>query len=253
MTFDAKLPTPAPANTSTNPPPGWGTDELTKFLDAARSNQWGTFWNKRSAVGKLIAIDAQFMKASKDWMNPQSEIAALLLLRCHAAFRAAAGLAMAGQAAEAYVQCRAMLEYAAYAVHIYRDPPLGTLWLNRHQDPVSMEAQKRAFSHRKVLASVTGANAHAGKRFENLYQLTIDFGGHPNERSVTGNMKMVEAPGKTTMIAIMQHDDGVELDLALKSVARCGMVTLEMLQVVFNSRFEILGINAAMLELRKGL
>jgi hypothetical protein len=250
MTANAKLPTSAPANTSTNPPPGWGTDELTKFLDAARSNQWGTFWNKRSAAGKLIAIDAQFIKASKDWMNPQSEIAALLLIRCHAAFRAATGLAMAGQAAEAYVQCRAMLEYAAYAVHIYRDPALGTLWLNRHQD---MEAQKIAFSHRKVLVSVTAANAHVGKRFEDLYQLTIDFGGHPNERSVTGNMKMVKEPGKATMIAIMQHGDGVELDLALKSVARCGMVTLEMLQVVFNSRFEILGINDAMLELRKGL
>lgn len=247
----AKVPSPAPANT--NPPPGWGTDELTKFLDAARSNQWATFWNKRSTVSTLIEIDAQFVTVWKDWLNPQSEIAAFLLLRCHATFRAAAGLAMAGQVAEAYVQCRAMLEYAAYAVHIYRDPPLGMVWLNRHQDPASMEAQKNAFSHRKVSASVTAANAHAGKRFEDLYQRTIDFGGHPNERSVTGNMKMVEEPGKRTMLSIMQHGDGVELDHALKSVAQCGMVSLEMLQVVFNARFEILGINAAMLELRKGL
>jgi len=31
------------------------------------------------------------------------------------------------------------------------------------------------------------------------------------------------------------------------------MVSLELSQVVFNARFEILGVNAAILELRKGL
>jgi hypothetical protein len=230
-----------------------GADELTKFIDAARSNQWATFWNKRPIVGTLIAIDSQFVTISKDWLNPESEIAAFLLLRGHAAFRVAAALAMAGQVAETYVQCRAMLEYAAYAVHIYRTPPLGMIWLNRHKDPAATEAQKNAFSHRKVSASVAAANVHAGKRFDDLYQRTIDFGGHPNERSVTGNMKMLNEPGKRTMLTVMQHDDGVALDSGLKTVAQCGMVSLEMLQVVFNARFEILGINAALLELRKGL
>lgn len=249
MTDAPKLPAPA----DTSPPPGWGTDELTKFLDGARSNQWGTFWNKQSVVGKLIAIDAQLVAASKDWLNPQSEIAAFLLVRCHAAFRAAAGLAMAGQAAEAYVQCRSTLEYAAYAVHIDSNRSLETVWLNRHQDEVSITAQRTAFLHGKVLASVTAANVDAGKRFEDLYQRMIDLGGHPNERSVTGNMTMIKGTDRRIMLSIMQHGDGVELDHALKSVAQCGMVSLEMLQVVFNARFEILGINAAMLELRKGL
>jgi hypothetical protein len=146
-----------------------------------------------------------------------------------------------------------MLEYAAYAVHIHRDPRLGIVWLNRHQHPASMKAQREAFSHGKVLASVSAANVHAGKRFETLYQFMIDFGGHPNERSVTGSMKMAKEPGKRNILTIMLHADGVELDHALKSVARCGVVSLEMLQVVFNSRFEILGINAEILNLRKGL
>ncbi|MGC2408910.1 MAG: hypothetical protein WA441_02595 [Methyloceanibacter sp.] len=64
-------------STSTPPskaPPGWGTDELTKFLDSAHSNQWATFWNKRGATEKLIAIDAQFVNVSKDWLDPESHI-----------------------------------------------------------------------------------------------------------------------------------------------------------------------------------
>jgi hypothetical protein len=94
-------------------PPGWGHDELTKFLQAARDNQNATFFRKRDATNKLILIDAELVKVSKNWLNPPSEIAAMLFVRCHAAFRTAAGLAMSGQAVEAFVQCRAMLETRA--------------------------------------------------------------------------------------------------------------------------------------------
>jgi len=234
-------------------PPGWGSDELTAFIDAAHSNQYATFFRKWPATEKLVAIDAEFGKVTKTWVNPASEIVALLFVRCHGAFRTAAGLAMAGQAVETYVQCRSMLEYGAYAVHIHRDPPLGIVWLNRHQSPKQLAEQKDAFLHGKVAASVTAANQHAGKRFEDLYQRTIDFGGHPNERSVTGNTKMIEETDRRVMLAVLQHGDGPELEMALKTVAQCGMVALEMFQAVYSPKFELLGINAAMLELRKGL
>jgi hypothetical protein len=113
---------PQPANAV---PPGWGKDELTKFLQAAHANQHATFFQKRAETGLLIAIDAEFVKVSASWLNPPSEILAMLFLRCHAAFRTASGLAMSGQAAEAFVQCREMLEYAAYAVQIHANPSLG--------------------------------------------------------------------------------------------------------------------------------
>jgi hypothetical protein len=44
-----------------------------------------------------------------------------------------------------------------------------------------------------------------------------------------------------------------ELDFALKTVARCGMISLEMLETIYSAKFVLLGIKAAMLELRKGL
>ncbi len=99
-----------------------------------------------------------------------SEILAMLFLRCHAAFRTASGLAMAGQAVEAFVQSRVMLENAAYAVHIHRNPALASVWLNRHQSDADLRASRRAFRHEDVAASVTSANMHAGERFEYMYQ-----------------------------------------------------------------------------------
>jgi hypothetical protein len=97
------------------------------------------------------------------------------------------------------------------------------------------------------------ANKHAGERFEDLYKHTIDCGGHPNERSVTGNRTIIEEPDPRVMLAIMLHGDGVQLDMALKTVTRCGTVSLELLQVLYNAKFEVLGINAALPDLRKGL
>lgn len=66
-------------------------------------------------------------------------------------------------------------------------------------------------------------------------------------------MKMIEEPERRVMLAVMLHGDDAALDMALKSVAQCAMVSLEMLQVIYNAKFELLGINAEMLELRKGL
>jgi hypothetical protein len=158
-------------------PPGWGNDELSKFLEAAYQNQYATFAKKRDAMAKLVAIDAQFAKVTKGWLNPKSEILAMLFIRCHGAYRTACGLAMSGQAAECYVQCRSVLEYAAYAVHINRDPSLGRVWLDRHEDEAGMKASKKAFQHLTVLKSVTAANRHAAERFETIYQRTIDSAG----------------------------------------------------------------------------
>jgi hypothetical protein len=250
-----RQPSPAPptvARTNT-PPPSWAKDELTKFLQQTHQQQYATFHNKKEAAGRLIAIDELFVRVSRDWQDPPGAVEAMLFLRCHAAFRAAAGEAMAGQSPECYRQCRGMLENAGYAVHIRRNPSLVTVWLNRHQDEAGLKASRREFQHNAVAASVAAANQHAGKRFEDLYQRTIDLGGHPNERSVTGNTKMIEELDRRVMLAIMLHGDGVQLDMALKTTAQCGMVSLELLQVLYNARFEQLGINAAMPNLCKGL
>jgi hypothetical protein len=49
--------TPTP-NMQARVPPGSGTDELSKFWDAARSNQFGTFVRKRPIYERLVALDA---------------------------------------------------------------------------------------------------------------------------------------------------------------------------------------------------
>src|SRR4051812_20935161 len=108
-------------------------------------------------MAKLVKIDAQFAEVTKGWLNPPSEIVAMLFLRCLGAYRTACGLAMSGHGAETYVQCRSVLEYAAYAVHINRNPQLGKVWLDRHEDEVGLKASRRAFHNTTVSESVKAA------------------------------------------------------------------------------------------------
>ena len=74
-----KLPFAPPDVARTNSaPPGWGKDELSKFLQETHQQQYATFHNKRAAVARLVAIDDLFVRVSKAWVNPPSEIAAML-------------------------------------------------------------------------------------------------------------------------------------------------------------------------------
>ena len=66
-------------------------------------------------------------------------------------------------------------------------------------------------------------------------------------------MKMVGDADLRIMLAIFQHADGPQLDVALKRTAQCGVCSLEIFQGIFSPLFELLGVNAAILELRKGL
>jgi hypothetical protein len=96
-------------------------------------------------------------------------------------------------------------------------------------------------------------NRHAAKVFDSLYQRSIDFGGHPNERSVTGNMRLVKLEGRTEFQQVYLHDDSLMLDHGLKTTAQAGVCALEILQEVFTARFELLGVRVKLLDLRRGL
>jgi hypothetical protein len=233
-------------------PAGWGKDTLSEFLGQARDNQFATFAQKSDWYRRLSTIDNLFVVATKQW-NPRDTLAAALFLRCHAAFRAACGLAMARQIVEAAVMHRSCLENAAYAVHINRNPRLGPLWLNRHQDAATLKKVRQEFAIENVRKTIAACNKDAAKHFDVLYQRAIDFGGHPNERGVMGSMEMEKLPDRRQLKAIFLHADGVPLSAALKTTAQCGANSLEILQCAFNALFEIVGVNAALLEARKGL
>jgi hypothetical protein len=237
----------------TDVPPGWGQDDLSAYLHGAHRNRVATFVQKRAAYDRLAQIDKCFVTVAKDWLNPPDVLSPTLFLRAHAAYRAACDNALAGQAGELYGQLRAVLERAGYGLLIGKKPALGQVWLDRHKDDAGMKASKREFGLGTILDCLKPLDGAGAKRFEDFYQVTIDFGGHPNERAVTGNLQIRETEHRKEFLQVYMHADGVALDHGLKATAQVGVCALETMQNLYGPRYELLGVRAAILDLRRGL
>ena len=88
-----------------NPPPNWGSDEVTRFFDTARGNQYATFANLHGEFQRLIAIDRAYRKLVDNLNHSKDWFAAFFVLRAHSNFLAGARLATSGQLSEAYAAC----------------------------------------------------------------------------------------------------------------------------------------------------
>ena len=69
-----------------------------------------------------------------------------------------------------------------------------------------------------------------------LYETSIDFGAHPNERAIGASALVEEAGGNVKMMQIQLHGKGVQLDFALKHTARVGLMICEIAAYLFPGR-----------------
>lgn len=233
-------------------PPRWGDDSLTEFIKGAFANILATFVRK-PAFRVLVAVDKNFMKIGENLANPRDILAAFLIHRSHAALRGACRMAASGQVAEAHPLLRSCIEYALYALHINSTPGLGELWLNRHENADSMKQCRKAFMHVKITETLEKRDPALYKIIEKLYEQTIDFGAHPNERAVTGSLIIDEQAGAKNFQNIYLHGDAVSLDHALKMTAQVGLGSLLMFEHIFRDRFRLLAIDVELQKLRNVL
>ena len=178
-----------------NSPGRVGEDKLSEFLEAARHQQFATFANNAGGAYSVICeVDGCFVKITENLTHPKNIVAAVLLVRSHAAYRAACGTAMGTQLPETFVLLRSCLEYAAYGLHVNANPQLAETWVRRHDDAGALRAIKKAFLGVEVEETVVATDKGLGRVYKELYERTIDFGGHPNTRGVVSNMLFQELP-----------------------------------------------------------
>ena len=243
----------ATVETTMRLPPRWGDDALSAFVNDAFANCLATFVQKGEQYGLLLHADQCFLRIGENLVNPPDMVAAWLILRSHSAYRAACRLALSGQATDSFPSLRSCIEYALYALHVSRKPELGEVWLRRHDDDETKRLSNRSFQHVTVMESLREFDADLHAIIGGLYDRTIDFGGHPNERAVTGSMTMTEESGNTVMTQIYLHGDSLALDHVLKTTAQIGLGSLCIFQPIFKERFDLLGIRDVIDQLRRVL
>lgn len=257
--FRAAMPNePGPQQLPAGPPPHWGEDPLSEFVQIATTCGWASFVQQQTRpwFDRLRDTDAVYLAAIDALHGPTPNFfEGLMLVSAHAAFRGAAQFALEGRTCEAMVLLRSCLEYALYGVHLHRKPDLVAVWSVRGNGDKERKAVKKAFKVVDMMDGVTALNNAIGDRLKHLYELTIDMGAHPNELGFYGRLEISDVPGtQDKKFSIKYLDGGGQAHLTtLKNACQVGVCVLECFWLIYRQRFDILQIKHQIDDLKPGL
>lgn len=199
----------------------------------------------------LLEIDACFEKVEQGWVNPRPWFPTVFMFRAHGAFRAALGAAMSGQTFETFPLLRACLECGAYGLHIANDTSRMEIWLRRHDDSSAKSQLLKEFAVSRLRASIQRRSEKMLSIFDEMYERTIDFGAHPNERALLSSIKQDRLDDRIEYQTVFLHGDGLQLDHALKTTGQVGLWVLHAFQLLYPSRFMLLSIRQRLEDVRQ--
>ena len=160
---------------------------------------------------------------------------------------------MSAQVPETYTVLRAALENALYGYYLHRNPSSRETWLRRHDSESLKKKVKDEFKIRNLLSELAKQNKNKAQIVKTLYERTIDFGGHPNERALTQSLLITKDAQAVELKVAYLDDDSTPFRLALKTTAQVGVCVLGVFRLVFKERFDILSLTDALDSLKQGL
>lgn len=176
-----------------------------------------------------------------------------MFLRSQYAYKTAAGMTLAGQFAESFVMMRSCLEYAGYALLLFAHPYLEEVFVNRHVDDATKSTQRKKFQIPNIVAEIEKFDLKLGGVYKDLYDRSIDFGGHPNPHGMFSatNIDKDEDEKLTGMITFALVIDPKIIEFSMHKVAQVGLTSLCVFRRVFEGNFESRGINLKIDSLRR--
>ena len=234
-------------------PPEWGKDAITKFLEIAKENSYATYVHEHAFFKRLVEIEDIFHEAIECMENSSEWFALLFFIKANSAFLAATRLALATQVPETYMVLRGVLENAVYGWYICKNKELGTVWLERNNTEKYKEEVQKKFVIRRILNSLEKDNTEIGGIVKKLYERCIDYGAHPNEGSLSQNLKMTNTDKMVKFDIQYLTDNAPVIKMSLKTCAQIGVASLEILQFIIPERIKIMGLDKKIQQLSNGL
>jgi len=227
-------------------------NSLARFFQTVHRNQQGNQKRFPQRYHIIQRVDDCFTKAGGHIGAAKPLFTGPMFLRSQYAYKAAAGMTLAGQFPESFVMMRSCLEYAGYALLIFTDPSLEEVFLNRHADDASKKALRGKFEVAAITKAITGFDQKLSVIFKDMYDRSIAFGGHPNPHGMLGSMNIAK-DGDEQMTGMSTFALAVEprvIEFAMHKVAQVGLTALCTLQHIFADKFEQLGISSKIDALR---
>ena len=225
-----------------SPPPNWGKDPVSKFIETSEKNTHASFVNMSREFELIVFFDELFRlgidcaSQSKLWFQN------FFFLKSHSAYLGAARLAASGETSELPMVLRGSIEWSLYGHFFQYHQDLAETWLNlgklRKEDPDVVYK----FSRKRLLKSLQDKSSILGQKTEKLYSYLIESGAHPNELSLSSSMSINQIKNNFSIENIYLSSNPDMIKTALLTTGKVGYCCLRIWEFLLKERFEITGI-----------
>src|SRR5262245_43019577 len=132
-------------------------------------------------------------------------------------------------------------------------PELAVVWWDRDVDGDSLKKARKQFTGGRVVNAIKKVEPQLGEIYATLYERTIQYGGHPNEKTVSQSLRLDTKPGRVAIDQLYLQGDGLILDHWIRSANQIGICVMKIFDHVHRERFEGLGVRSRMDALAEGL
>jgi hypothetical protein len=184
------------------------------FLQAANENELDCLKEYPDLVEFIDRVEGLFRELlGSEWDgNP---LCALLLMNSHASFLAAVRVALSAQIPPTHMVLRGALESALFCLIASQSEDNRSVWLNRDKDRKRCRKLYTAKNAIRLLKDDPGLLDLLNEG----YDLSIDFGGHPNRQSVTDHVS-IEDHEKHNRVSLT-HLHAPSSTQTLRAIAAC--------------------------------
>lgn len=221
-------------------------DNLESFLNVAEQTFTDAVKDLAGAVGFLSEVDSLYVAFLKQGGGIKPATASILLLNAHASVRAAIRLALSGQLLPVFMTLRGSIESALYANGMAADPAIADVWLHRDQNAQARQACRDVFTVGGMLRAVAQRqDQQFADLVREIYDASIDFGAHPNSRSLLASTHIEELPtGDAALNFAYLHGSGsFEVRQSLLACAETGLVVFFLSLICYPEHPESANLN----------
>ena len=228
---------------------GWKKDVLSQHIEAAFCNIGTTYLNLKSHLDLMIKATEIFENIIEEFSvsDLKEAITKGLFYRSYSCFFGASRMVCSGQLTETWILARACIENMLYSFYFANDASTIDVWINRHKDPQVLKKCKRLFLMTNIWNILKEKSPLTEQSIRKHYDMTIDWGAHPNERSLFPNM---EASGSGLSLLMFNVDPNLIKATILELIIIC-LDTFKVGRLIFTKQFEHPNIQIKIQNLQK--
>ncbi|MGX1110563.1 MULTISPECIES: hypothetical protein [Bradyrhizobium] len=210
-------------------PIGWQTSELFSFIEECWNNSLATVGNRGIACQRLSEIDELFLSLQQR-LKPaviDELVPALLFMRAFVSYRASI-MVLLSLPTDGFPLLRSSLEYSGYALLIRNEIKLAEVWLQRDDTEQTKKLVRDSFTLRRIRSAISSKDEKLSEIYQGLYERTIDWGAHPNEKALTPSLVRDSFNRTSKQIQFkMLGESGASLEHALRTAAQVGVCAIK--------------------------